>query len=114
MQLQMQFGGHHKRFVSVPAFDKQVVVCRYEFFDIYKSEYMHDDQNFDFAIVTLQQPVGYAAGWMGVQALPPLGWCDEQPLTIPKIRLAGYPVQTNSTANQFVSTCQLQVRCPAV
>ena len=86
-------------------------VCRYDFFDIYMSEYVADYQNWDMAVVTLKQPVGLTAGWMGIKALPPPGACTADWIEMSQIRTVGYPVEKNSTSYQWVSGCKLQVRC---
>jgi Trypsin len=83
--------------------------CRYDFYDIYMAQYVADASGWDVATVTLKEPVGLTAGWMGVKALPPAGACTSRPQVIPHVHLVGYPVESNGTANQYTSVCPLHV-----
>jgi hypothetical protein len=85
------------------------VAFRYEYYDIYMSEYLSDFKNWDLAIITLQQPVGLAAGWMGVKAFAPKGACSAGALTLSNIHVVGYPVETSTSSYQYTSSCSLQV-----
>ena len=77
------------------------------------SEYVADFKNWDMAVVTLKQPIGLTAGWMGIKALPPPGACTPGWIELPNIRSVGYPVEVNATSYQWTSGCTLRVRFTA-
>lgn len=74
------------------------------------SQYVSDFKNWDLAIITLEEPVGLKAGWMGIKALPPKGACTPGALSLPRLHSVGYPVESVSSAFQYTSTCSLEVR----
>jgi hypothetical protein len=73
------------------------------------SRYVSDFKNWDLAIVTLKEPVGLKAGWMGIKALPPRGFCFPGATTLPNLQAVGYPVENASSSYQYVSSCSLEV-----
>ena len=85
-------------------------LCSYDFYDIYMSQYVSDFKNWDLAIITLKEPVGLKAGWMGIKALPPKGACTPGSTSLPRLHSVGYPVESVSSAFQYTSTCSLEVR----
>eukprot|EP00892_Ulva_mutabilis_P000239 jgi/Ulvmu1/10215/UM060_0015.1 len=83
---------------------------KYAFYDIYTAAYEADFKNWDVAIVTLQEPVGLQAGWMGVKALPPAGTCSSRSVLLPNLHAVGYPVEESVSDHAFGDACDLYVR----
>jgi hypothetical protein len=99
---------HERRWVKTS--DKIQSTRRYAFVDVYTTAYVADYRNFDLAVVTLQEPIGLKAGWMGVRALPPTGTCDRAEVTLPSLQVVGYPVEADAANYPYTDTCDLQVR----
>lgn len=87
-----------------------ILFCRYAFYDIHTVAYEADFKNWDVAIITLQEPVGLQAGWMGVKALPALGTCSSQPVLLPSLHAVGYPVEEKVSDHAYADVCDLYVR----
>ena len=86
-------------------------MCRYAFYDVYTEAYLADFKNWDVAIITLQEPVGLQAGWMGIKALPPAGACSSEAVLLPSLHAVGYPVENKVSDHAFADVCDLYV-CP--
>lgn len=87
----------------------QLTICRYAFYDVYTEAYVADFKNWDVAIVTLQEPVGLQAGWMGIKALPPAGACSSDAVLLPSLHAVGYPVEENVSDRAYTDICDLYV-----
>lgn len=87
----------------------QLKFCRYAFYDVYTEAYVADFKNWDVAIVTLQEPVGLHAGWMGIKALPPAGACSADGVLLPSLHTVGYPVEDNVSDHAYADVCDLYV-----
>jgi hypothetical protein len=93
------------------AVDSADAGCRYERVDVFESGYGQNYRDFDLAVVTLQEPVGLRAGWLGAKALPPPEVCSSASSTLPSLLAVGYPVEPAHSSFQYSDTCDLQVRC---